>query len=112
MTARRRSGCLGIAFAIWLPALYLALAAYAWVDFARASRDGLANLGLFLVTFPVALLDAILSGPGRPSVLLPQGHGYLADHALYFIPATLVTAVLFWAIGRALDRFRAKREDR
>ena len=88
-----------------LPALYIAFAIYAWVDFANTNHDGLANIGLFLVTFPVTVLDLLLGAVlGRTSVLMPQGHGYLTDHALYYVPAVAVTASLLWLLGRAIDR--------
>ena len=88
-----------------LPSLYAALAVYAWIDFTRTNHDGLANLGLFLVTLPVTLIDLALSAAlSRSTVLMPHGHGYIGDHALYYVPAATVTAALFWWIGRAIDR--------
>ena len=89
-----------------LPGLYLLLAAYVWFDFAAAPRDGLANVGLFIVTLPVTLICLLigwLASAGR-FPLLPDGFGYLGDHALYFAPAVAVTAALAWWIGRAIDR--------
>lgn len=89
-----------------LPGLYLLLALYVWFDFATAARDGLANVGLFLVTPPVAALGLLidwLTGSTKFS-LLPDGHGYLVDHALYYVPAVAATAALFWLIGRKIDR--------
>jgi hypothetical protein len=89
-----------------LPGLYLAFALYAWIDFARANRDGLANIGLFLVTAPVTavgvLIDSI-TGSRRFS-LLPDGFGYLGNHAIYYVPAVALTAVLFFLLGRTIDR--------
>ena len=88
-----------------LPGLYVAFAVYAWMDFTHTNPDGLANLGLFLVTLPVTLIDLALSATlNRPSVLMPHGHGYIGDHALYYVPAAALTAALFWWIGRAIDR--------
>ena len=61
------------------------LALYVWVDFATAARDGLANVGLFLVTPPVAALGLVidwLAGTTGFS-LLPDSFGYLADHAVF-----------------------------
>ena len=89
-----------------LPGLYLALAAYAWFDFATAARDGLANLGLFLVTAPVAAVGLIIDsivGSKRFS-LLPDGFGYLGNHAIYYVPAVAVTAGLLFLLGRKIDR--------
>jgi hypothetical protein len=105
MAGASRRGCLGVPFAIWLPVPYLAFAVYAWVDFANTNHDGLANVGLFLVTAPVTLV-ALLVGPafGAKGMPMPDGHGYLGDHALYYVPAVLVTAALLWLAGRALDR--------
>jgi hypothetical protein len=88
---------------------YLAFAAYAWWDFTRTNHDGLANLCLFMVTAPVALVDVILTGSGR-SGLLPSGHGYLADHALYYGPAVAVTALLVWLVARGLVRAIRRRK--
>ena len=82
---------------------YLALAIYAWVDFTRTNHDGLANVGLFLVTAPVAIIDAIMSANGWGS-LQPHGHGYLTDHALYYVPAVAVTALLLGAIAAGIRR--------
>ena len=89
-----------------LPALYLLFALYIWVDFALAPRDGLANVGLFLATLPVTLVGLLidtLTGSARFS-LLPDGFGYLGNHALYYVPAVAVTALLFYAVGRKIDR--------
>ena len=44
-----------------LPTLYLALALYAWIDFTRTAHDGLANLGLMLVTLPVTALGLVIA---------------------------------------------------
>ena len=88
-----------------LPGLYIAFAVYAWVDFTRTNHDGLANVGLFLVTLPVTVVDLALSAAlSKTSILIPDGHGYLGNHALYYVPAVMVTAALFWWIGRAIDR--------
>jgi hypothetical protein len=88
-----------------LPTLYVAFAVYAWVDFVHINHDGLANVGLFLVTLPVTLIDLLLGILlGRREVLMPHGHGYIGDHALYYFPAVAVTASLFWLLGRAIDR--------
>lgn len=91
-----------------LPGLYLALALYLWIDFATAARDGLANVGLFFVTFPVALAGLLIDRLiGSESFsLLPDGFGYLGNHAVYYVPAVAVTAALVWWIGRAIDRRR------
>jgi hypothetical protein len=43
------------------PALYLALALYAWIDFTRTAHDGLANLGLMLVSLPVTAVGLLLT---------------------------------------------------
>ena len=95
-------------FQIALPALYTAFAIYAWVDFINTNPDGLANIGLFVVTAPVTIAALIVSGLiGRSSMLMPQGHGYIGDHALYYIPAVAMTAILCWVIGRGLDRMLA-----
>jgi hypothetical protein len=102
---RDRRGCLGVPLAIWLPGLYVAFAVYGWVDFVNTNHDGLANIGLFLITAPVTLIDLIIGGIlGRSAVLMPHGHGYLGDHALYYFPAVAVTALILWWIGRAIDR--------
>ena len=61
-----------------VPTLYLALAAYAWIDFIRTNPDGLANVGLMAVTLPITLFGLLLTElMGRGSfVLLPSGFGY------------------------------------
>jgi hypothetical protein len=90
-----------------LPALYIAFAVYGWIDFANTNHDGLANLGLFVATLPVTIFDLLLAlALGQTSILMPEGHGYLMDHALYYVPAVAVTASLFWLLGRWIDRVR------
>ncbi len=41
--------------------LYLALATYVWIDFVRLPPDGLANLGLMIVTLPVTIVGLLLT---------------------------------------------------
>ena len=82
---------------------YLAFAIYAWCDFVSTNHDGLANLGLIVVTAPVAVVGLVVSGGGS-FALIPGGHGYLADHAIYYVPAVACTAVLLWLIGRRIER--------
>ena len=94
----RRPGCIG-----WAVITYVAFATYAWFDFTRINHDGLANVGLFMVTAPVAVLDMIMQSNGWGS-LLPNGHGYLTDHALYYVPAVAVTALLIAIIGVLIRR--------
>lgn len=91
-----------------LPGLYLLLALYLWIDFAMAARDGLANVGLFLVTFPVALAGLLIDSliDSKSFSLLPDSFGYLGNHAFYYVPAVAITAALWWWIGRAIDRRR------
>ena len=96
-------GCLGLPLALWLPGAYLAFAIYAWVDFVHTNHDGLANVGLFLITAPVTLAMEI-GGAIAGHRLYPDGHGYLGDHALYYFPAVLLTAALLWWAGRSIDR--------
>jgi hypothetical protein len=94
---------------IVLPALYVAFAVYAWFDFVNTNHDGLANVGLFLVTLPVTTA-VFFAGSlmGKESMPMPSGHGYLGDHALYYFPAVAVTAILSWLIGRLIDRWFAR----
>ena len=89
-----------------LPGLYLALALYVWIDFTRIAHDGLANLGLMAITFPVTLIGLLIGSlMGRSSfVLMPTGFGYLGNHAIYYVPAVALTALLFWWLGRVIDR--------
>ena len=85
---------------------YLLLAIYVWFDFTQTNPDGLANIGLMLVTLPVALAGLLLSWLAGSSsfILLPTGASYLAAHAIYYVPAAALTALLVWWIGRAIDR--------
>ena len=93
-------------FRLILPGIYLLFAIYVWWDFTRINHDGLANVGLMLATAPVTIvgliIDAIIGS--KSFSLLPTSHGYLTDHALYYVPAVAVTALLFWWVGRAIDR--------
>lgn len=43
------------------PALYSALALYAWISLTRTAHDGLTNLGLMLVTLPVTAVEIHLA---------------------------------------------------
>jgi hypothetical protein len=93
-----------------LPSLYFLFAIGAWIDFARLPRDGLANLGLMLVVFPVTLLDLYLrpSGASGSSVFIPNSYGYYYDHAVFFgISVSLIAGALF-LLGRLIDRRRVK----
>jgi hypothetical protein len=91
---------------IVLPASYIAFAIYAWFDFTNTNHDGLANVGLILVTLPVtAVVLSAGSLMGQESMPMPSGHGYVGDHALYYFPAVAVTAILWWLIGRLIDRW-------
>jgi len=93
-----------------LPGLYLLIALYLWVDFTLTNHDGLANIWLFAVTLPVTLVGLLFDSlTGEPVFsFLPSGFGYLTDHALYYIPAVMLTALLPWWIGRLIDRRRAR----
>ena len=94
-----------------MPALYLLLATYVWVDFTTINRDGLANIGLMAVTLPVTLVGLLIGyllGETK-FILMPDSFGYLGDHAVYYFPAAAITAALLWWLGRAIDRKRARR---
>jgi len=81
-----------------------------WFSFARTNPDGLANLGLVLCVAPVTLLGLAMGRLlGRTEFLLiPNGFGYLGNHAVFFFPSLLATAALAgWAI-KAIAR-RGKR---
>ena len=84
----------------WLvPGSYLAVAAYVWLDFVNTPPDGLANVGLMIVTLPVTLIGLLLTWAlGRTVfVLLPTSLGYYGDHALYYWPSVgLIAAAMYW----------------
>jgi hypothetical protein len=86
------------------PAAYLAFAVYVWIDFTNTARDGLANLGLLLATYPVAALGVALTWAlGQTGfVLIPSGLEYNTAHAIYFWPAALVTAYMLYLVCAAL----------
>jgi len=96
-------------FQLILPILYCVVALGAWLDFARLPPDGLASLGLWLVVFPIMLLDLALRPSSAPqkSVFMPDGHGYYGNHAIFFSISVLVIAILLYALGTAIDRNRA-----
>ena len=105
--AVQRRGC-GLPVSVILTTAYLAFALYAWIDFTHTNHDGLANVGLFLVTLPVTLVDLMVGAMlGRSGILMPSGYGYIGDHALYYGPAVAVTALLLFLIGRRIDRWMA-----
>ena len=86
-----------------LPMLYIGLALYVWIDFTRLPPDGLANVGLMIVTLPVALVGLLLTWVvgGTDFILSPRGFGYYNDHALYYWPSViLIAVVLYWLCGR------------
>jgi hypothetical protein len=89
-----------------LPVVYLVVALGAWLDFASLPPDGLASLGLWLVVFPIALLDIALRSSAAPgsSVFMPDGHGYYGDHAIFFSVSVLIMAVLLYVLGGYIDR--------
>ena len=98
-------------FKLWLPLIYCLIALGAWLDFARLPPDGLANLGLWLTVFPIAVLDIVLRPADKPgsSIFMPEGHGYYGDHAIFFtISVAMIAAVLF-GIGALIDRSRRRR---
>ena len=90
----------------WLPLAYGVLAGFAWWDFAATAPDGLANLGLMVVVLPVTFIGLGIGWAfgSEEFPLLPEGLGYLASHAVYFVPSALLIALLLWRIGLALDR--------
>lgn len=91
-----------------LPAVYLAVALLAWLDFVRTNPDGLANIGLMLVTLPATLLGLLLTwmSGGTEFVLIPSRLGYYTAHAVYFWPAALATALLLYWLGGAFGKSR------
>lgn len=102
--AQPRHGCIW-PLARLVPAAYLVLAIYMWIDFTRIAHDGLANVGLFAVTLPATVIMLIVGGMlGRTAMMLPSGYGYLADTVLYYVPAVALTAALLWWVARAIDR--------
>lgn len=83
--------------------LYVGLAVYVWIDFVRLPPDGLANLGLMIVTLPVTIVGLLLTwATGRTGfVLQPDRFGYHVNHALYYWPSVFLTAAaLYWISGR------------
>ena len=82
-----------------VPAIYLGLAIYVWIDFMQMPPDGLANVGLMIVTLPITLAGLLLTWAAGETnfVLLPDGLGYYRSHAAYFWPSVgLITAALYW----------------
>jgi hypothetical protein len=95
-----------------VPATYLALAGYAWIDFLEAKRAALAGLWLMVVTLPVTLIGALvgwlLARP--PPIFEATGLGYVWDHALYFWPNVLAIALgLYWVVGAISRRMGRRR---
>jgi hypothetical protein len=91
-----------------LPGAYLALAAYAWFDFAATNPDGLANVGLMLVVLPITILGLLVGWlVGQEAfLLLPDRFGYLGNHAAFYVPSVLLLAAGLWLLGRWIDRRR------
>ena len=93
-----------------LPMVYCVAALGARIDFARLPPDGLASLGLWMVHFPIALLDIALrpADASGCSVFMADGYGYYGNHAIFFSVSVLIIALLLYALGAAIDRRRAK----
>ena len=89
-----------------LPALYLALALNARIDFAGTAEDGYGALELMLVTLPVSAVGVFLTfALGKTGfVLIPSGLGYYTAHAVYFWPSALLIMALLCGIGSYLSR--------
>jgi hypothetical protein len=82
-----------------LPLLYFGLALYVWIDFIRLPPDGLANVGLMIVTLPVTLVGLLLTWMfGKTGfTLLPDALAYYGDHAHYYWPSVaLIAGALCW----------------
>ena len=95
---------------IIIPAAYLAVATLAWLDFSRLPADGLANVGLMLVVLPATLLDLALRPSSAPGefVLMPEGLGYYAAHAVFFWVSAIVIAGALALLGAWIDRRRKR----
>lgn len=93
-----------------LPSLYLLVALIAWIDFVRTPPDGLANLGLMLIVFPVALVDLALRPAFKrtDSIFIPSSLGYYPAHAVFFGCSVLILAAALYLFGRAIDRLLAR----
>jgi hypothetical protein len=89
-----------------LPAIYLLIALLAWADFMRLPPDGLANIGLMIVIFPVMLLDLYLSPKGDVdnSVLVPDKWGYYVDYSIFFWVSVCILGIALYLLGRLIDR--------
>ncbi|MPR06281.1 hypothetical protein [Microvirga tunisiensis] len=89
----------------------MAFAVYAWIDFTDTARDGFANLGLFLATYPVAAVGVALTWAlGQTGfVLIPSGMGYYTAHAVYFWPAALLIAALLFGMCSWISCLFARR---
>ena len=90
----------------WLPLIYLIIALVTWLNFIRLPPDGLASLGLWLVVFPVLILDLIFrpSDKAGSSIFLPDGYGYYLNHAIFYSVSVALIAVGLFAIGCLIDR--------
>jgi hypothetical protein len=105
LNSREKSSVLR--YELILPAAYLALAAGVWIDFVNTNPDGLANLGLMLVVFPVTVAGLFIGWlAGQESFVLPDGLGYFGDHALFYAPGVALIALALWFVGRWIDRIR------
>lgn len=70
------------------PILYIVGAVLVWLDFSHTNPDGLANLGLFVYTLPIAVPMVLVFG----DVVASLPGGYIAAHALYFWPSVALLA--------------------
>lgn len=98
-------------FSLLLPGFYGALAGLAWLEFIHLPPDGLANLGLMLVVFPITLADVLVLRPlfaSERSLLIPSQLGYYPAHAAYFVPSAAVIATCLYVMGAWIDRRRER----
>ena len=109
--AGRRDGVERMRWKYVPPALYLAFALYAWVDFTRTAHDGWGALGLVLATLPIAAIGVVLTQAlGQTGfVLIPSGLGYYTAHAVYFWPSALLIAALLYGLCSWFSRLLAAR---
>jgi hypothetical protein len=88
---------------------YCAVALLFWLDFSRMPPDGLANVGLMLVVWPITILDIALRPSDAPgsSVLMPDQFGYYGNHTLFYGVSVFLLATGLWLLGSWLDSRRS-----
>ena len=103
-----------------MPAIYLFICLGVWIQFANTNHDGLANIGLVLITMPLSVFELALEYqifgsydqfPMWRILLRKIGFptGYLMDHAYWYVPLASCQAYFLFRVGRWLEKIKNRK---